>query len=36
MIISTEEWIKFREDGQKFALEILGENFKNDDDEVEE
>lgn len=36
MIISTEEWIKFREDGQKNALEILGEDFKNDDDEVEE
>lgn len=23
MIISTEEWIKFREDGQKYTLEIL-------------
>lgn len=23
MIISTEEWIKFREDGQKFALEKI-------------
>lgn len=23
MIISTEELIKFREDGQKYALEIL-------------
>jgi hypothetical protein len=23
MMISTEEWIKFREDGQKYALEIL-------------
>lgn len=23
MIISTEEWVKFREDGQKYALEIL-------------
>ena len=27
MIISTEEWIKFREDGQKFALEKLEEIF---------
>lgn len=23
MIISTEDWIKFREDGQKYTLEIL-------------
>ena len=36
MIISTEEWIKFREDGQKFALEILGEDFTNDDEEVQD
>ena len=35
MIISTEEWIKFREDGQKFALEKLEEFFLNNDDEVE-
>lgn len=34
MIISTEEWIKFIKDGQKFALEALGEDFKNDDEEV--
>lgn len=34
MIISTEEWIKFTEDGQRFALEMLGEDFKNDDEEV--
>lgn len=27
MIISTEEWIKFREDGQKFALEKIEELF---------
>lgn len=32
MIISTEELIKFREDGQKYALEIL----ENDGDELEE
>lgn len=36
MIISDEEYIKFIKDGQKFALEILGEDFKNDDGEVEE
>ena len=35
MIISTEEWIKFREDGQKFALEILEELFPDNDNEVE-
>ena len=35
MIISTEEWIKFREDGQEFALEKLEEFFLNNDDEVE-
>lgn len=35
MIISTEEWIKFREDGQKVALEKLGELFPDNDDEVE-
>lgn len=33
MIISDEEYIKFVKDGQKFALEILGEDFKNDEDE---
>lgn len=36
MIISTEEWIKFREDGQNFSLEKLEELFPNNDDEVEE
>lgn len=38
MIISDEEYKKFIEDGQKFALEILGEYYKNDanDAEVEE
>nr|DAS22426.1 MAG TPA: hypothetical protein [Caudoviricetes sp.] len=38
MIISDEEWLKFIKDGQKYALEILGEDFKNDanDAEVEE
>lgn len=36
MIISDEEWLKFIKDGQKNALEILGEDFKNDDGEVEE
>nr|DAX74613.1 MAG TPA: hypothetical protein [Caudoviricetes sp.] len=35
MIISTEEWIKFIEDGQKLALEELEELFPNNDDEVE-
>lgn len=35
MIISDEEWLKFIKDGQKNALEILGEDFKNDDGEVE-
>lgn len=34
MIISDEEWLKFVKDGQKFALEILGEAFQ-DDEEVE-
>lgn len=34
MIISDEEWIKFIKDGQKFTLEILGEDFTNDDEEV--
>lgn len=33
MIISDEEWLQFVKDGQKFSLEILGEDFK--DDEVE-
>lgn len=36
MIISDEEWLKFIKDGQKYALEILGEDFKNDDGEVTE
>lgn len=36
MIISTEEWIKFREDGQKFALEKIEELFPGNNDEVEE
>lgn len=36
MIISDEEYLKFIENGQKHALEILGEYFKNNDDEVEE
>lgn len=35
MIISDEEYKKFIEDGQKYALEILGEDFQNDDEEVE-
>ena len=35
MIISTEEWIKFREDGQRFALEKLEELFPDNDAEVE-
>ena len=33
MIISDEEYKKFIKNGQKFALEILGEDFKNDDEE---
>lgn len=36
MIISTEEWIKFIEDGQKFALEKIEELFPDNNDEVEE
>lgn len=35
MIISDEEYKKFIEDGQKYALEILGEYYKNDAEEVE-
>lgn len=35
MIISDEEYKKFIEDGLKYALEILGEYFQNDDEEVE-
>lgn len=31
MIISTEEWIEFIKNGQKFALEIL----ENDDEEAD-
>nr|DAQ97471.1 MAG TPA: NEMP family [Caudoviricetes sp.] len=34
MIISDEEYLKFIENGQKYALEILREYFKNDDEEV--
>lgn len=33
MIISDEEYLKFIENGQKYALEILREYFKNDDEE---
>lgn len=29
MITSDEEWLKFVKDGQKYALEILGESFQN-------
>lgn len=36
MIISDKEWLKFEKDGQKFALEILGESFQDNDSEVEE
>jgi len=35
MIISDEEYKKFIEDGQKYALEILREYFENDDGEVQ-
>ena len=33
MIISDEEYLKFIENGQKYALGILREYFKNDDEE---
>nr|UWD76190.1 MAG: hypothetical protein [Bacteriophage sp.] len=33
MILSDEEWIKFIEDGQKFALEKLGEIFPEDNED---
>lgn len=36
MIISDEEYLKFIKKGQKYALEILGEYFKNDDEEVQD
>lgn len=36
MIMSDEEYLKFIEDGQKYALEILREYFKNDVNDAEE
>ena len=33
MIMSDEEYLKFIENGQKYALEILRKYFKNDDKE---
>lgn len=36
MIISDEEWLEFVKDGQKFTLEILGESFQDDGEEVTE
>lgn len=36
MVISDEEWLKFVKDGQKNALDILGESFQDDVAEVEE
>lgn len=36
MIISDEEYIKFKKDGQKFALEIMKELFPEDYEEVED
>ena len=36
MIISTEEWIKFVKDGQKNALNILGESFQDNVVEVQD
>ena len=36
MIISDEEYLKFIENGQKYALEILREYFKNDANDAEE
>lgn len=35
-MISDEEYKKFIEDGQKYALEILREYFENDDEEVQD
>lgn len=35
MIISDEEWLKFVKDGQKNALDILGQSFQDDVQEVE-
>lgn len=35
MIISTEEFIKFIKDGEKYALEKIEEIFPNEDEEVE-
>lgn len=35
MIISSEEWLKFIKDGQKYALEKIEEIFPNKDEEVE-
>lgn len=36
MIISDEEYLEFIKNGQKYALEILREYFKNDDEEVQD
>lgn len=36
MITSDEEYIKFLENGQKHALEILGKYFEDDDEEVQD
>lgn len=36
MMISDEEYLKFIENGQKYALKILGEYFENDDEVVED
>mgnify|MGYP001740302686 CR=1 FL=1 len=36
MITSDEEWLKFVKDGQKNALDILGESFQGDGAEAEE
>ena len=36
MILSDEEYLEFIKEGQKFALEILREYFKNNDEEVQD
>ena len=35
MIISSEEWLNFIKDGQKYTLEKIEEIFSNEDEEVE-
>ena len=35
MIISSEEWLKFIKNGQKYTLEKFEEIFPNENEEVE-